>query len=175
MGKVLKGRRPSPAMIIALIALFAAVGAGTVYAAHKTSGKTIKKNSLPGNRVKKGSLTTKQVKDGSLTAADLNAATLTPTCPSDTRLAEGVCFETTPRGTTTYDGANDTCVDAGRRLPSAAELSGFTRRVQAIPAQERSGDLFAATTSFNVNPNGTFATVAFATATAFRCVAAPAP
>jgi hypothetical protein len=58
-------RRPSPAMIVALIALFVSLG-GTVYAAHKISGKTIKRGSEPGNRLKKNSVTGKQVNESTL-------------------------------------------------------------------------------------------------------------
>jgi hypothetical protein len=58
-------RRPSPAMIIALLALFVAFG-GTVYAGTKISGKTIRKNSEPGNRIKKDTVTGKQVKESTL-------------------------------------------------------------------------------------------------------------
>lgn len=47
--------------VVALLALFLALG-GTVYAAGKISGKTIKANSIPGNRVKKHSLTGTQLK-----------------------------------------------------------------------------------------------------------------
>lgn len=65
MRSMLKGRRPSPAMIVALIALFVALG-GSVYAANKISGKTIKKGSEPGNRLKKDSVTGKQVKESTL-------------------------------------------------------------------------------------------------------------
>jgi hypothetical protein len=90
-------------------------------------------------------------------------------------LAEGACFEVNPRAAATYDASNEACVAAGRRLPSAAELSGFTRKVQTIPVQERSGDLFSIETNFGVNPNGTFALQPFATAEPFRCVGAPTP
>jgi hypothetical protein len=48
--------------VIALLALFFALG-GTVYAAGKLSGKTIKPNSIPANRVKKNSLTGTQLKE----------------------------------------------------------------------------------------------------------------
>jgi hypothetical protein len=126
-------------------------------------------------KIKDGAVTGAKVLDGSLTAADISAATLTPNCPTGTVLAEGACFEVTPRAAATYEAANDTCVLAGRRLPSAAELSGFTRKVQTIPAQERSGDLFSTTTNFGVNPDGTFALQAFATPVAFRCVGASTP
>ena len=63
--KELRGRRPSAAMVVALIALFAAVF-GTAYAANKISGKMIRKGSEPGNRIKDDSLTGKQVNESSL-------------------------------------------------------------------------------------------------------------
>ena len=53
--------------VVALLALFFALG-GTVYAAAKISGKTIKPKSIPANRIKPGSLTSKQIKDSTLTA-----------------------------------------------------------------------------------------------------------
>lgn len=65
MRSILKWSRPSPTLIIALIAMFAALG-GTVYAANRISGKSIKRNSLPGNRIKKNSVTGKQIKESSL-------------------------------------------------------------------------------------------------------------
>jgi len=43
--------RPSPALVVATIALFVALG-GSVYAAGKISGRAIKVKSLPGNRLK---------------------------------------------------------------------------------------------------------------------------
>jgi hypothetical protein len=53
--------------VVALLALFFALG-GTVYAAAKISGKTIKPKSIPANRIKPGSLTSKQIKDSSLSS-----------------------------------------------------------------------------------------------------------
>jgi hypothetical protein len=53
--------RPSPALAIAVLALFLAMG-GTVYAAAgKISGKTIKPGSIPANRLKKHSVTGHQI------------------------------------------------------------------------------------------------------------------
>jgi hypothetical protein len=65
MSSKLKVRMPSPAMVVALLALFVAMG-GSVYAASQINGTTIKKNSLPGNRIKKDSVTGKQVKESTL-------------------------------------------------------------------------------------------------------------
>jgi hypothetical protein len=173
------------ANVMSSIAVFLILGGATAFAATKIGSNQLKANSVLTGKIKKEAVTTAKIKngavtgakvlDGSLTSADLVAGTLTPVCPSGTVLAQGACFEVTPRAAATYEVANDTCVLAGRRLPSAAELSGLTRKVQTIPAQERSGDLFATTTNFGVNPDGTFALQAFATAAPFRCVGAPTP
>ena len=188
-------KRITYANVMSSIAVFLVLGGGAAYAAKKigsneikgnsiTTGKLkkeavtagkIKKEAVTTGKIKKDAVTGEKVKDGSLTSADLAAGTLAPACPAGTVPSQGVCFETAARAATTYEGANDTCVSAGRRLPSAAELSGFTRKIQTIPAPERSGDLFSTTVSFNVKPDGSFEAVPFATATAFRCVASPTP
>jgi hypothetical protein len=178
-------KRLTYANVMSSIAVFLILGGATAFAAKKigsneikgnaiTTGK-IKKEAVATAKIKKDAVTGAKVKDGSLTSADLVAGTLTPVCPSGTVLAEGACFELAPRAAATYVQSNEACVAAGRRLPSAAELSGFTLKAQTIPAQERSGDLFSTETNFGVNPNGTFALQAFATAVPFRCVGAPTP
>lgn len=67
--------RPSPAMIVALLALFVALG-GTVYAANKINGKTVKKNTLPGNRIKANTVTGNRLKNDTITGTQVNEATL---------------------------------------------------------------------------------------------------
>jgi hypothetical protein len=77
--------RRSPALAIACLALFAALG-GTVYAANKINGKTIKVKTLPGNRLivgsvpgnrlKASSVTGDKLAPGSITGAQINTATL---------------------------------------------------------------------------------------------------
>jgi hypothetical protein len=66
--------RQSPAMAVAAIALFVALG-GTVYAAKqaKLNGKAIKVKSLPGNRLKPRSVPANRLKPGVLQAAALPA------------------------------------------------------------------------------------------------------
>lgn len=66
-------RLPSPALVIAGLALFVALG-GTVYAAKvtkkaKINGKAVKVKSLPGNRVKLRSIPANRLKPGVLQAA----------------------------------------------------------------------------------------------------------
>jgi hypothetical protein len=56
----LKRRRPSPAMIVALVALVAALG-GTAYAAGRINGNSIVKHSIGGGKLKPKTLTRYQV------------------------------------------------------------------------------------------------------------------
>jgi len=60
-------RLPSPAMVVAGLALFVALG-GTVYAAKKAriDGKAVKVKSLPGNRLKPRSIPANRLKPGVL-------------------------------------------------------------------------------------------------------------
>jgi hypothetical protein len=62
--KHFRGRITS-AHVIALIALFVAMG-GTVYAAGKINGRTIKTGSIPGNRLARNGVTGAQVNEGTL-------------------------------------------------------------------------------------------------------------
>jgi hypothetical protein len=57
--------RPSPAMVVALIALFVALG-GSGYAAVQINGKVLKNGSVPGKKLKRNSVTGKQVKESTL-------------------------------------------------------------------------------------------------------------
>jgi hypothetical protein len=76
----LSARRPSPAMIVALIALFAALG-GTGYAALKlpknsVSAKQIKKNAVTTPKIKKNAVTGAKIRKGTINGSDINIATL---------------------------------------------------------------------------------------------------
>jgi hypothetical protein len=68
-------RHPSPALVIACLALFVALG-GTVLAATKIDGKTIKVKSLPGNRLEVGSVPGNRIAAHSLKGAQIQADTL---------------------------------------------------------------------------------------------------
>ncbi len=83
MGKGL--RREAPALVVAGLALVVALS-GTVYAAGKISGRTIKvkslpgnrlvPNSVPGNRLKPGAIKGSQLAPGSITGIQIDTATL---------------------------------------------------------------------------------------------------
>ena len=79
--------RPSPAMVVACIALTVALG-GTSYAAinlpkNSVGTKQLKKNAVTAAKVKANAITSPKVANNSLTGADVNEATL-GTVPSAT-------------------------------------------------------------------------------------------
>jgi hypothetical protein len=116
MRKALKGRRPSPSMIVALIALFVALS-GSAYAASKINGSSVKKGSLPGNRIKKNSVTGTQVKESSLGtvpkashAASADSAT-TATTAASANAVSGVNFDSLVIGRSTVSGVTSSSCD----------------------------------------------------------------
>lgn len=76
-------RRQAPALIVAVLGLVAALG-GTVYAAAKINGHSIKVRSLPGNRLALHSVPGNRLRPGSIPAPQLAVGSL----PGD-RLAPG--------------------------------------------------------------------------------------
>jgi hypothetical protein len=72
-------RHPSPAFLVALIALFAALGGG-VYAigkGKKIDGAKIKPKSIPGNRLKPGSVPGNRLMPGAISGASLAPSSIT--------------------------------------------------------------------------------------------------
>jgi hypothetical protein len=90
----LKSKRPSPAMIVALIALVVALG-GTAYAAQSINGDAIQKQSIGGGKLKQKTLTGYQIntnKLGTVPSAKRAAHTYwavinNPTSPTNATLA----------------------------------------------------------------------------------------
>ncbi len=64
-------RRPSPALVVAFVALLVALG-GTSYAAF-----SVPKNSVGTKQLKNGAVTTKKIKNGTVTKSKLNTSGLT--------------------------------------------------------------------------------------------------
>lgn len=67
--------RPSPAMVVALVALFAALG-GSAYAASSIGTKQIKNGAITAAKLKKEAVTGVKIKDGAISGAKLNLAQL---------------------------------------------------------------------------------------------------
>lgn len=74
MSKV-RAKRPSPALVISLLALFVALG-GSAYAAQKIGTKEIKNNAITPAKIKKGAVTTPKIKDNAITGAKIAEASL---------------------------------------------------------------------------------------------------
>jgi hypothetical protein len=71
-------RRQAPALVVAAIALAVALS-GTVYAAGKINGRSIKAKSLPGNRLMVGSVPGNRLKPGSIRGSQLAPGSITTT------------------------------------------------------------------------------------------------
>lgn len=74
-------KRPSPALIVSLIALVAALG-GTAYAAfslpkNSVGTKQLKNNAVTTKKVKDGAVTTSKIKNGAVTGSKLNFSGVT--------------------------------------------------------------------------------------------------
>jgi len=67
--------RPAPSMIVALVALFVAMG-GVSYAAATIGSAQIKNNSIRSKDIRNGTVASKDVKDNSLTGSDVLSSSL---------------------------------------------------------------------------------------------------
>src|SRR3954468_24938372 len=97
----LKPRRPSPALVVSVIALSVALG-GTSYAAI-----VLPANSVGKKQIKKNAVTTAKVKNGSLRSADFGAGQL-PTGATGATGAQGAKGDKGDRGEKGDKGANGT-------------------------------------------------------------------
>jgi len=70
-------RRPSPALVISVLALFVALG-GSAYAATKIGTKDIKKNAITAAKIKKNAVTTAKIKNNGVTGAKIDEGSLGP-------------------------------------------------------------------------------------------------
>jgi hypothetical protein len=144
---------PSPGMVIAIIALFAALG-GSAIAAKKHGGKLgknsvgsrqLKAKAVTGAKIANNAVNGTKVANGSLSGSDidLNALGKVPSaatsdgagnantvaghaaaCPGGTVLIRGVCFDGGPVGqASSLAAASDACASRGGYLPDPLELS----------------------------------------------------
>jgi hypothetical protein len=74
----IKRAKPSPALLISLIALFVALGSGA-YAASKVGTKDIKNGAVTGKKLAKNSVKSSKTKDGGLKGRDLKDGAITAT------------------------------------------------------------------------------------------------
>ena len=89
----IRGRRPSPSLVIALLALFVALG-GTSYAVSKIGSRQIANNSLRSDDLRDNSVQSKDIRNRSLLAKDFKQGQL----PAGTRGPKGDTGAQGPQG-----------------------------------------------------------------------------
>jgi hypothetical protein len=141
-------KRPSPAMVMAVIALIAALG-GTAWAKSE-----LEKNSVGSRQIQAKAVITSKLGEGAVTGAQVASKTLdgsninanelgtvptvtnannagdaqkvgghNATCPSGTTLVRGVCFDSSPSGPVSgVQNAAIACANRGGWLPTPQEL-----------------------------------------------------
>jgi hypothetical protein len=144
--------RPSPAMIVALIALFAAL-TGSAYAAlgkNTVGSKQLKSKAVTTGKIANNAITGVKVANGSLTGEDINLSALgtvpnatsassagnantvgghSASCPGGTTLIRGTCFDAAPSDAApNLKAAADSCAQKGGYLPTPMALYS-TRQV----------------------------------------------
>jgi len=67
--------RPSPSLVISILALMVALG-GTAYAAAKIGSKDIKKNAITASKIKKNAVTTPKINNEAVTGAKIKESSL---------------------------------------------------------------------------------------------------
>jgi hypothetical protein len=145
-------RLPSPALVIPCLALFVALG-GTVLAATKINGRTIKVKSLPGNRLEVGSLPGNRLVPGSLTGNQVDASTLAQvpdaahaTAADEARHAKTAVAADHATDATTINGRSVGCAEGEREFAGACwELTASANAVSPQEAESacvaRGGEL----------------------------------
>src|SRR6476659_6507067 len=71
----IRAKRPSPSLVISILALFVALG-GSAYAASKIGSKDIKKNAITAAKSKKNAVTTAKIKNEAVTGAKIRESSL---------------------------------------------------------------------------------------------------
>lgn len=179
-------KRPSPAMVVAVIALFAAM-AGGAYAAKKAGKntvvtKSIKAAAVKSSKIADGAITTAKIADGAVTGSKLAAGTISglDRCPNGAANRVGdICFGA-EQGPALWDAALDDCASEGLRVPGIGE--GFLV-LTALPNNtdmwsDEVGDL-SANPSLRIfvrrEAGGTLEPFSISNATpkTYRCVATP--
>lgn len=143
-------RRQAPALVIAAIALLAALG-GTVYAATRIDGHSIKAKSLPGNRLvlgsvpgnrlKPGAIAGSRIAPGSITGTQVDAATLgqVPTAvhaetANSARDADTALNAVNAVNAATVNGHSAGCATGTRAFAGACWQTAYSEAAVSAPA-----------------------------------------
>jgi hypothetical protein len=146
----LKDRRPSAAMIVALIALVTAL-AGTAYAAQTINGGAIKKQTIGGGKLKHKTLTGFQIntnKLGVLPAAKRAAHTYWAVVNNPAGAGNAALARASDTGIVAAEGGGAVAVTFPQNVSACANVAGRDNAGTTVPAPG-----FAQTNSSAANPN----------------------
>jgi hypothetical protein len=146
----LKKRRPSPAMVVAIIALVAALG-GTAYAAGQINGGAIMKQTIGGGKLKKNTLTGFQINN--------NKLGVVPAAKRATHAYWAVVDNPTGAGNAALARASDSTISAAegggavsvvfpQNVSGCAQVAGRDNAGTSVP-----GAGYAQTNTSAANPN----------------------
>ena len=201
--------RISYANVASTLALVLALG-GVSYAAVKINGGNIKNRTIAAKKVKKNTLTGTEINEAKLGKVPLAALADNAThainadnatnagnantvggqapsafklsCPQDTTLVIGQCFETTLRSAQNWSGANGTCGSVGRRLPTLSELESARQNNFTVGAPPNGYELTSTFVFANnpptetimaISPNGDRLIQTPSNTRPFRCIQNP--
>ena len=148
--RTLMRRRPSPAMVVALIALFVAL-AGTAYAAQTINGGAIKKQTIGGGKLKQDTLTGFQIntnKLGTVPAAKRAAHTYWAVVNNPAGAGNAALARASDSGITAVEGGGAVAVTFPQDISGCANVAGRNNAGTSVP---NSG--YAQTNSSAANPN----------------------
>jgi hypothetical protein len=131
----LKHRRPSPAMVVALIALVVAL-AGTAYAAQTINGGSIKKQTIGGGKLKQKTLTGFQIntnKLGVVPAAKRAAHTYWAVVNNPTGAGNAALARASDAGITATEGGGAVTVVFPANVGGCANVAGRDNAGTSVP------------------------------------------
>src|SRR6478672_8765469 len=149
MKRLLK-QRPSPAMVVALIALVAALG-GTAYAAQSINGGAIKKQTIGGGKLKQKTLTGFQIntnKLGVVPSAQRASHTYWAVVNNPAGAGNAALARASDSGITATEVGGAVTVTFPQNISGCANVSGRDNAGTSVPAAG-----FAQTNTSAANPN----------------------
>ncbi len=146
----LRSRRPSPALVVSLIALAVALG-GTAYAAQSINGDLIKRQSISGSKLKKDTLTGYQVNNaklGAVPSAIRSTHTYWAVVNNPSGANNSSLVRASDAGIAVTEGASAVTVTMPHNVTGCANVAGRNNAGTAT-----SGAGFAQTNGSAANPN----------------------
>lgn len=122
--RVTRWHRPSPAMVVAILALLVSVSGNAAAAVIVSSNHQVATGTISGHNPPAGAHA--NIIGGSIEVADLSAgikASLAPHCPNALVRGGPLCFDLQPKSQKAFFDALRACAGRFLRLPSPGELS----------------------------------------------------